>query len=151
MVGFVRGGLREDGHKGMGSAQLVVGDGHEERKKFPLDGKQVVVGWFPFKGGKGAIGLFEEAGDGVGHHLRLIVAENLLARKGSIFPNERCWTGAVEDCNDDDQCDGIGKGKLRVFGAFGNSAESVGSRDCDCSSGGFVGIKLELDFHRRER
>jgi hypothetical protein len=71
--------------------------------------------------------------------------------KGSILPNKRRQTGAVEDCNDDDQCDGIDKDKLRVLGAFGDSAESVGSRDCDCSSGGFVGIKLELDFHPQER
>ena len=52
MVGFILGGLDEDGHKGMGSPQLVVGDDREERKKCPLDGKQVVVGWFPFEGGK---------------------------------------------------------------------------------------------------
>ena len=52
VVGFVLGGLGEDGHKGMGSPQLVVGDDHEERKKYPLDGKQVVAGWFPFEGGK---------------------------------------------------------------------------------------------------
>jgi hypothetical protein len=77
MVGLVLGGLREDGHKGMGSLQLVIGDDHEERKKFPPDGKQVVAGWFPFAGGEGVIGLFEEAGDGIGRHLRLIVAENM--------------------------------------------------------------------------
>jgi hypothetical protein len=52
MVGFVLGGLSEDGHKGMGSPQLVVGDDHEERKKCPLDGEQVVVGLFPFEGGE---------------------------------------------------------------------------------------------------
>ena len=59
--------------------------------------------------------------------------------------------GAIEDHNDDDQCNGVGKGKLRVLGAFGDLAESVGSRNWDCSSGGFVGIKLELDFHCWER
>jgi hypothetical protein len=85
MVGFVRGGLGEDGHKGMGSPQLVVGDYHEERKKCPPDGKQVVVGWFPFEGGKGVIGLFEEAGDGVGRHLRLIVAKNNYLRARGVF------------------------------------------------------------------
>ncbi len=88
MVGFVLGGFCEDGHKGMNSAQLVVGDDR---------------------------------------------------------------TGAVEDCNDDDQCNGVCKGKLRVLGAFGDLAESVGSRDCNCGSGGFVGIKFELDFDCRER
>ena len=52
MVGFVLGGLSEDGHKGMGSLQLVVGDDHEEGKKSPPDGTEVVVGWFPSKRGK---------------------------------------------------------------------------------------------------
>ncbi len=58
--------------------------------------------------------------------------------------------GAVEYRNDDDQSNCVGKGELRVLGAFGDSSESIGSRDCDCSSGGFVGIKFELDFHCRE-
>jgi hypothetical protein len=68
MVGLVFGGISEDGHKGVNFAQLVVGDDHEKRQQCPLDGKQVVVGWFPFEGGEGVIGLFEEAGDGVGRH-----------------------------------------------------------------------------------
>jgi hypothetical protein len=59
--------------------------------------------------------------------------------------------GAVENRDDDDQSDCVGKGELMVLGAFGDSSESVGSRDCDCSSGGLVGIKFELDFHCRER
>ncbi len=70
--------------------------------------------------------------------------------KGSIFPNERCQTGAVEDRNDDDQCDGVCGDELRVLGAFGDSAKSIGSRDWDSGSGGFVGIKFELDFHCQE-
>ena len=74
MVGFVLGGLSEDGHKGMGSLQLVLGNDHEEGKKSPLNGKQVVIGWFPFERGKGVIGLFEEVSDGVGRHFGLIVA-----------------------------------------------------------------------------
>ncbi len=57
---------------------------------------------------------------------------------------------ATQDRDDDDQSDGVGEGELRVLGAFGDSSESVGSRDCDCSSGGLVGIKFELDFHCRE-
>ena len=56
----------------------------------------------------------------------------------------------VEDCDDDDHCDCIGEGELRVLGAFGDSTESVGTRDRDCSSSGFIGIKFELDFHCRE-
>ena len=59
--------------------------------------------------------------------------------------------GAEEIRDDDDQSDCIGKGELRVLGAFEDSSASVGSRDCDCSSGGLVGIKFELDFHCRER
>ena len=45
----------------------------------------------------------------------------------------------------------VGKGELKVLSAFRDSSESVGSGDCDCSSGGFVGIKFELDFHCQER
>ena len=59
--------------------------------------------------------------------------------------------GAVEDHDDDDQSNSVGECKLRVLGAFGDSSESVGSCDCDCSSGSLVGIKFELDFHCRER
>jgi hypothetical protein len=76
MVGFVLGGLCEDSHKGMGSHQLVIGNDHEEGKKNPPDGKQVVIRWFPFEREKGVVGLFEETGDGVGHHFWLIVANN---------------------------------------------------------------------------
>ncbi len=58
--------------------------------------------------------------------------------------------GAVENRYDDDQSDCVGKGELRVLGAFGDSSESVGSRDCNCCSGSLVDIKFELDFHCRE-
>ena len=50
MVRFVLGSLGEDGHEGMGSLQLVVEDDHEEGKKSPPDGKEVVIGWFPLWG-----------------------------------------------------------------------------------------------------
>ncbi len=85
MVGFVLGGLCEDGHKGMDSPQLVVGDDHEEQKKCPPDGKQVIVGWFPFEWGKGVIVLFEEAGNGVGCHFRLIVVKNKYSHARGVF------------------------------------------------------------------
>ena len=52
--------------------------------------------------------------------------------------------GAVENRNDDDQSDSVGEGELRGLGAFGDSSESVGSRDCDSCSGGLVGIKSNL-------
>ena len=58
---------------------------------------------------------------------------------------------AVENHDEDDQSDCIGEGELRVLGAFGDKSESVGSRDCDCSSSSFVCIKFELDLHCRER
>ncbi len=59
--------------------------------------------------------------------------------------------GAVEDRPDDDQSNSIGKGKLRVLGAFGDSSESVGSRDGNSGSSSLIGIKFELDFHCREQ
>ena len=98
-------------------------------------------------GEKGVIRLFEETGDGIRRHGEMKLTENLL--KSSFLSYSRA--GAVENRNDDDQSDSDGEGKLRVLGAFGDSSESVGSRDCDCSSGGLVGIKFELDFHCRER
>jgi hypothetical protein len=44
-----------------------------------------------------------------------------------MFLGKRCRMVAVEDCNDDDQSDGVGKGKLRVLGAFKNLSKCVGS------------------------
>ena len=37
----------------MDSFQLVIWDDHEKEEKGLPDCKQVVVGWFPFKGGEG--------------------------------------------------------------------------------------------------
>jgi hypothetical protein len=54
---------------------------------------------------------------------------------------------AVEDCNDNNQSNGVGKGELRVLGAFGNPSECVGSRDGDGGSGSLIGIKFKFDFH----
>jgi hypothetical protein len=59
--------------------------------------------------------------------------------------------GTVEDCNDDDQSNGVGKGKLRVLGAFGNLSKSVGNRNGIGGSGSRIGIKFELDFHCHEQ
>jgi hypothetical protein len=58
---------------------------------------------------------------------------------------------AVEDCNDDNQSNGVGKGELRVLGAFGNLSECVGSHHGDGGSGSLIGIKFELDFHCHEQ
>ena len=86
MVALVFGGVSEDGHKGVNSAQLVVGDDHEERQQCPSDGEQVVVGWFPFEGEKGVIGLFEEAGDGVGRYCwYTAVARDYSRARGVVF------------------------------------------------------------------
>ncbi len=42
---------------------MVIWDDHEKGEKGLSDGKQVFVGWLPFEGGEGVIGLFEEGGD----------------------------------------------------------------------------------------
>jgi hypothetical protein len=64
-----------------------------------------------------------------------------------MFLGKRCRTVAVEDCDDDDQSDGVGKGELRVLGAFRNPSECIGSRDGNGGSGSFISIKFKLDFH----
>jgi hypothetical protein len=66
------------------------------------------------------MGLFEEASDCVRHHVGLFCF--------------RRQAGAVKDCNDGDEGNRVGKGKLRVLGAFGDSSKSIGSRN---GKGGF--------------
>jgi hypothetical protein len=56
---------------------------------------------------------------------------------------------AVEDCDDDDQSNGVGKGELRVLSAFGNPSKSIGSCNANNGSGSLIGIKFELDFNCR--
>ena len=55
--------------------------------------------------------------------------------------------GSVDDCNDQDEGEGLGNSKLVGFGAFEDMAEPV--RSCDGHGGlcGFFYVKLELDFH----
>jgi hypothetical protein len=60
---------------------------------------------------------------------------SLLANEGSISLDKRCMTVAVEDWDDDDQDDSVGKGKLRVLGAFRNASKCVGSHDGNGGSG----------------
>ena len=132
----------------MASFQLVIRNDHEEREKTLLDGEVVIIGWLPFKGGEGVGGFFEEAGDCVRRHVEMKLEDNLL--RSSFLCYSRA--GAVENRDDDDQSDCVGKDKLRVLGAFSDSSnKSLGSRNCDCSSDSLVGIKFELDFHCRER
>jgi hypothetical protein len=127
---------------------LVIWDDHEKGEKGLSDDKQVVDGWLPFKGGEGVVGLFKEAGDCVsirdGWELL-----SLLAKEGSSSLGKRCRMVAVEDHDDDDQGNRVGKGKLRVLGAFRNTSECIGSHDCNGGSGSLIGIKFELDFHCR--
>ena len=68
-----------------------------------------------------------------------------------MFLGKRCRTVAVEDHDDDNQSDCVGKGKLRVLGAFRNPSECVGCRNGDGGSGSLISIKFELDFHCREQ
>ncbi len=127
---------------------MVIWDDHEKGKKGLPDGKQVIVGWLPFKGKEGVVGLFEEAGDCISLHDGWELL-SFLANEGSISLGKRCRAVAVEDCDDDDQGNGVGEGKLRVLGAFRNTSDCVGSRICNGGSGSLIGIKFELDFHCR--
>ncbi len=61
----------------------------------------------------------------------------------------RSQTGAVKDCNDDNEGNCIGKGKLRILGEFGDSSESIGSCDGNGGFGRLFGVQFELDFHLR--
>jgi hypothetical protein len=56
---------------------------------------------------------------------------------------------AVEDCDDDDQGNGVGEGQLRVLGALRNASKCKGSRGGNGGSGSLIGIKFKLDFHSR--
>jgi hypothetical protein len=79
------------------------------------------------------MGLFEEASDCVGHHFGLLCF--------------RCRTGAIKDCNYDDEGNRIGKSKLSILGAFGDSSETVGSRNGSGGFGCLFRVQFELDFH----
>ncbi len=76
------------------------------------------------------------------------VAE-LTCEQGEYSLGKRCRTVAVEDRDDDIQGDGVGKGKLRVLGAFRNASKCIGSRNCDGGSGSLINIRFEPDFHCR--
>jgi hypothetical protein len=56
---------------------------------------------------------------------------------------------AVEDWDDDDQGNGVGKGKLRVLGTFRNASKCVGSHNGNGGSGSRIDIKFKLDFDCR--
>jgi hypothetical protein len=67
-----------------------------------------------------------------------------------MFLAKRCRMVAVEDSDDNDQSNGIGKGKLRVLGAFGNPLECARSCHGNSGSGSLVSIKFKFDFHCRK-
>jgi hypothetical protein len=79
------------------------------------------------------MGLFEEASDCAGRHIGLI-----------CFWHQ---AGAVKDCNHSNEGNCIGKGKLRVLGAFGDSSESVGSPDDNSGFDHLFHVQFKLDFH----
>ncbi len=79
------------------------------------------------------MGLFEEVSDGFVHHVGLLCF--------------RCRAGAVKYCNDGNEGNCVGKGKLRVFGAFGDSSESKGSCNGNGGFGRLFRVQFELDFH----
>ena len=68
--------IREDSRERMDAVQLIIGDDHEERQNTLSDGEEIVVRWFPVERGKGVVGLFEEAGDGVWGHCGGILSAN---------------------------------------------------------------------------
>ncbi len=79
------------------------------------------------------MGLFEEGSDHVRHHVGLLCF--------------RCLAGAVKDCNDGNEGNHVGKGKLRVLGAFGDLSKSIGSRNGDSCFCRLFRVQIEIDFH----
>ncbi len=52
MIGFVLDSLSEDGREGVNPVHFVIGDDHEQWEKGFPDGKELIIGRLPFKGGK---------------------------------------------------------------------------------------------------
>ncbi len=78
------------------------------------------------------MGLFEEASDCIGLHVGLLCI--------------RCQVGAVRDCNYGIEGNRVGKGKLRVLGAFGDSSKYVGSQNGNGGFGHLFCVQFELGF-----
>jgi hypothetical protein len=93
----------------------------------------MIVRRLPFEGGEGVVGLFKEASDRVGHHVGLFCC--------------RCRAETIKDCNDGNEGNCVGKGKLRVLNAFGDLSESIGSRDGNSVFGRLFCVQFELDFN----
>jgi hypothetical protein len=119
-------------------------------RKVSLIASRLLLVGFPLRGGEVSYASLKRRVIALGF-IFVDCCGKLLANKESIFLGKKSWTGAVEDCNDDDQSNSVGKGKLRVLSAFGDSSESVGSRDGNGGSSGLIGIKFKLDFHCHEQ
>ncbi len=74
-----------------------------------------------------------------------------VGRHGELVGFCRVRVGAVNDCNDDDQGDGVGSSKLGGIAVFGDMVEHVHGCDGHGGASSFFGIKFELDFHCRRR
>ncbi len=57
--------------------------------------------------------------------------------------------GAVENCDNDNEGSCIGKGELRVLGAFRDLSEALGSRNGNGSFGHLLCVQIKFDFHLR--
>jgi len=133
----ILGLIHEEGSEGVDPSDSVKGDDHQNGEESLSDDWEVIVRWFPLEGRKNVERLFEEESDGVGTHGCL----------GGFFGGR---AGAVEDCFDNDQRECVGSGKLGGFGGFEDAGESVSAGDGHGGFRGFLGIKLELDFHCRD-
>ena len=113
----------------------LVGDFHQYWEEgFPYRGEVVIQG-LSFEGGKGLARLPEEEPDRFGHH------------DSDGFTWDRA--GSVDDCNNDDEGEGVDSSELVGFGAFGDTAEPVHSSNGHSSLHGFFSVKFKLDFHCR--
>jgi hypothetical protein len=79
------------------------------------------------------MGFFEAASDCVGCHVGLLCFRHRV--------------GAVNDCNDGNEGNCIGKGDLRVLGASGDPSKSVGNHDGKGGFGRLFHVRFELDSH----
>ena len=135
MVGGVPPWFREDCREGVNPPELIVEDFHQNQEEgFPYCGEVVVQG-LSFEGGKGLACHPEEECDCFGCH------------DSDGFLGDRA--GSVDDCDNDNEGEGVGRSKLVGFGAFRDTTEPV----CSCGGHGglhgFFSVKLELDFHCR--
>ena len=136
MGSSILGLIHEEGSQGVDPSDSVEWDDHQNGEESFSDGEEVIIHWFPLEGRKNVERLFEEESDCVRTHGCL----------GGFF---RGRAGAIEDCDDNNQRECVGSGKLGELGGFGDSGESVSAGDCHGGFCGFFSVKLKLDFHCR--